>query len=151
VAPEVKYLIDSEEFKSIVGSDISKITNEWFRNTTSTPIPNEPGYKVVNTTPDQILILQEHYKGFFKTALEMTIFIDEIHQYIPDSEYRNKLSESSTVKLKVNQLDLDGNLVKIWDSISLAQKTLQIRHISEVCRGVNNHKTSGGYKWEYHN
>jgi len=66
-------------------------------------------------------------------------------------EYRNKLSESSTVKLKVNQLDLDGNLVKIWDSISLAQKTLQIRHISEVCRGVNNHKTSGGYKWEYHN
>lgn len=66
-------------------------------------------------------------------------------------EYRNKLSESSTVKLKVNQLDLNGNLIKIWDSISLAQKTLQIRHISEVCRGVNNNKTSGGYRWEYHN
>jgi group I intron endonuclease len=66
-------------------------------------------------------------------------------------EYRNKLSESSTVKLKVNQLDLNGNLIKIWDSISLAQKTLQIRHISEVCRGVNNYKTSGGYRWEYHN
>ena len=66
-------------------------------------------------------------------------------------EYRNKLSESSTVKLKVNQLDLNGNLIKIWDSISLAQKTLQIRHISEVCRGDNNNKTSGGYRWEYHN
>ncbi len=60
--------------------------------------------------------------------------------------YRTKLSESSTVKKKVKQIDLNGNLIKIWDSISLAEKTLQIRHISEVCRGVNNCKTSGGYK-----
>jgi group I intron endonuclease len=66
-------------------------------------------------------------------------------------EYRKKLSESSTVKRKVKQLDLDGNLIKIWDSISLAQKTLQIGHISEVCKGINSHKSSGGYKWEYLN
>jgi group I intron endonuclease len=66
-------------------------------------------------------------------------------------EFRKKLSESSTVKLKVRQLDLHGNLIKVWDSISLAQKTLQIRHISEVCRSVNYHKTSGGYRWEYNN
>lgn len=65
-------------------------------------------------------------------------------------EYKNKLSESSTVKQKVKQLDLNGNLIKVWDSISLAQKTLQIRHISEVCRDKGPYKTSGGYKWEYH-
>lgn len=64
-------------------------------------------------------------------------------------EYRDKLSNSSTVKRKVKQIDLDGNLIKIWDSISLAERTLQIRHISEVCRNVLYHKTTGGFKWEY--
>ena len=64
-------------------------------------------------------------------------------------ELKKKLSDSSTSKKKVKQIDLNGNIIKIWDSISLAQKTLQIRHISEVCRNKNNHKTSGGYKWEY--
>jgi group I intron endonuclease len=64
-------------------------------------------------------------------------------------EHRDKLSNSSTVKKKVRQIDLEGNLVKIWNSISLAQKTLQIRHISEVCRNVRYNKTSGGFKWEY--
>jgi group I intron endonuclease len=64
-------------------------------------------------------------------------------------EHRDKLSNSSTVKKKVKQIDLDGNLVKIWDSISLAERTLQIRHISEVCRNVLYHKTTGGFKWEY--
>ena len=64
-------------------------------------------------------------------------------------EYRDKLSNSSTVKKKVKQIDLDGNLIKIWDSVSLAQRSLQIRHISEVCRNVIYHKTTGGFKWEY--
>jgi group I intron endonuclease len=64
-------------------------------------------------------------------------------------EHKEKLSKSSTVKRKVNQLSLDVVLIKTWDSITEAQKTLQIRHISEVCRNVKNQKTSGGYKWEY--
>lgn len=64
-------------------------------------------------------------------------------------EHRDKLSNSSTVKKKVKQIDLNGNLIKIWDSISLAERTLQIRHISEVCRNVGYHKTTGGFKWEY--
>jgi group I intron endonuclease len=66
-----------------------------------------------------------------------------------DDERRKKLSESSTSKRKVKQIDLNGNLIKIWDSISMAEKTLQIRHISEVCRNVKNQKTAGGFKWEY--
>jgi group I intron endonuclease len=66
-----------------------------------------------------------------------------------DIERRRKLSEASTCKRKVKQMDLNGDVIKIWDSISEAQKTLQIRHISEVCRNVKNQKTAGGYKWEY--
>jgi len=64
-------------------------------------------------------------------------------------EHREKLSNASTVKRKVRQIDLDGNLIKVWDSISFAEKTLQIRHISEVCRTNYHHKTTGGFKWEY--
>jgi group I intron endonuclease len=66
-----------------------------------------------------------------------------------DDNLKKKLSDASTTKKKVKQLDLNGNLIKIWDSINLAQNTLQIRHISEVCRKVKNHKTSGGFIWEY--
>lgn len=66
-----------------------------------------------------------------------------------DEERCKKLSEASTSKKMVKQMDLQGNTIKIWDSISMAQKTLQIRHISEVCRNLKYHKTSGGYKWEY--
>jgi len=66
-----------------------------------------------------------------------------------DDELKKKLSDSSTCKKKVKQMDLDGNLIKVWDSISQAQKTLQIGHISEVCRNNKTYKTSGGYKWEY--
>jgi group I intron endonuclease len=66
-----------------------------------------------------------------------------------DEKRCKKLSEASTSKKKVKQIDLNGNLIKIWNSISEAQKTLQIRHISEVCRNVRNQKTAGGFKWEY--
>ena len=66
-----------------------------------------------------------------------------------DEEYRKKLSNASTTKRKVKQLNDDGEIIKIWDSISAAQKALQIRHISEVCNNKSSHKTSGGYRWEY--
>jgi len=64
-------------------------------------------------------------------------------------EFRKKLSNSSTVKRKVKQISLNGDTIKIWDSINEAQNTLQIRHISEVCRNKSNHKTTGGFKWGY--
>jgi hypothetical protein len=65
-----------------------------------------------------------------------------------NDEYKKNYQKPQQLK-KVKQMDLNGNLIKIWDLIANAQKTLQIRHISEVCRNVNNNKTSSGYKWEY--
>lgn len=52
---------------------------------------------------------------------------------------------------KVNQLSLDGTLIKEWKSISEASKTLKILDsgICEVCKGKN--KTYKGFKWEYRN
>jgi group I intron endonuclease len=64
-------------------------------------------------------------------------------------EFKKKLSDSSTVKRKVKQINLDGEVIKIWDSIKDAQKYLQIKHISEVCKKKKHYKTAGGYVWEY--
>ena len=41
--------------------------------------------------------------------------------------------------------------VKEWDSVTLVQKTLKLRHISECCRCEKSYKTVGGFKWVYKN
>jgi hypothetical protein len=51
---------------------------------------------------------------------------------------------------KIVQKTLDGNVVRIWDSIKLASDTLKIAVccISECCSGKQ--KTSGGWCWMYY-
>ena len=49
---------------------------------------------------------------------------------------------------KVNQYDLEGNLLKTWDSIKEAQEEYKINHISQCCRGKR-YKTVRGYIWKY--
>lgn len=50
---------------------------------------------------------------------------------------------------KVIQKNLDGSVVKVWNSLKEASETLHIHYqsISSVCRGKR--KTSAGFKWEY--
>jgi group I intron endonuclease len=54
-------------------------------------------------------------------------------------------------RIPVNQLDLDGRLVKQWDSIKSASLKLGIGSgdICGVCKGKG--KTARGFKWEYAN
>lgn len=51
---------------------------------------------------------------------------------------------------KVKQLDLDGNLIKIWDCMSDAASKLGIKNqsIYNCCKGYS--KKSGGYIWKYY-
>lgn len=49
---------------------------------------------------------------------------------------------------KVGQYDLNNNLIKIWNSISEAQKELKIAHISDCCN--KKRKKAGGYIWKHH-
>lgn len=53
-------------------------------------------------------------------------------------------------KIPIKQLDLDGNLIKIWNGLSDI-KTLNYSAslVSQVCRG--NYKSAYGFKWEYLN
>jgi group I intron endonuclease len=59
---------------------------------------------------------------------------------IHTEEYKNK------IRIKINQLDLDNNIVKRWNSISDAIKEYPYAKISECIN--KKRKTSYGYKWE---
>lgn len=63
---------------------------------------------------------------------------------------RNSLRTTSYVG-QVKQMDLDGNVVKIWESANKAAKELGINNTNlyRHLRGAN--KTCGGYRWEYVN
>ena len=58
-------------------------------------------------------------------------------------EHKKKLRK------EVLQLDLDGNVIKLWDAVSFAGNELKIDYtsISKCCNGKA--KTTGGYKWKW--
>jgi hypothetical protein len=53
--------------------------------------------------------------------------------------------------MKVYQIDLDGNIIKMWDFAGEAELMLKIPKgkISAVCLGQR--KITGGFKWKYKN
>lgn len=64
-------------------------------------------------------------------------------------EAKRKMSDNSTSKRQVVQTTLDGEFIKIWNSITEVTKTLGIdgSSISKVCRGKSSY--AKGYKWYY--
>lgn len=52
---------------------------------------------------------------------------------------------------KVKQMDLDGNVVAVWDKIKDASEKTGTNAgcICSCCRG--NQKTANGFRWEYDN
>lgn len=63
--------------------------------------------------------------------------------------FNNNLIHSKTTK--VNQYDRYGKLIKQWNSIDEACKTLNLNHsnICTTCKGNTNRKLVGGYLWKY--
>jgi hypothetical protein len=69
-------------------------------------------------------------------------------------ETKEKLSiikngKSSTNKVKVYQLDLNDNVLKLWDSITDAANYLNITPSMICCVCNGRCKTTSGYKWIY--
>jgi hypothetical protein len=61
-----------------------------------------------------------------------------------------KYGAANPISKKVCKLSLDGNLIKVYDSITEAVKDNKLTHnasISNCCRGIK--ITSGGFKWCY--
>ena len=66
--------------------------------------------------------------------------------------YKNGLHKTNyihgnTPSRPVNQYDLNGNFIKKWESVSEAQKALNISHISECCRDIR--KKTHNFIWRY--
>jgi len=85
---------------------------------------------------------------------------ETIAKRVNNTDYKNrktnyKLFQQKRVKLKqipVNQYDVDGNLIKTWESAKIAAHELKVNHqlIGMCCRNEKYHKTAYGFIWEYH-
>ena len=66
-----------------------------------------------------------------------------------DKMSNSKLGLVSKKRLKVYQLDLEDNIIKLWNFAGDAECELNIKTgaISAVCK--NRRKTAGGFKWVY--
>lgn len=68
-------------------------------------------------------------------------------------ETRKKISETLLKRggKKIAQLDKDGNIIKIFNSIDAASREIGIGHtgIGYVANGTFNRKTAGGFKWKF--
>lgn len=61
------------------------------------------------------------------------------------------LSNKDYIKKAVLQYNLEHNFIKKWESISEAEKKLNIRHIGSVCNNDKYRHSAGGYLWEFVN
>lgn len=96
--------------------------------------------KYLNVTPSYIGTICKGLKG---KKNKYDIF------YTNDRNYDNAKSEyklsNNPSKIKIKQLDLEGNLIKIWNGISEAGYSAS--SIIQVCKGKR--KSAYGFKWEY--
>ncbi len=72
--------------------------------------------------------------------------LSEIHKGNKNSMYGIK-GKDNKKSVKIIQKDLEGKLIKIWDSVTLAQNTLNINNISMCLK--KKRKKAGGFLWEY--
>ena len=72
-------------------------------------------------------------------------------EWVTQQENCNAHTKSISHERKVIQKDLEGNIIRTYNSVTLAGQSVGLtRHaINKVCFGKN--KTAGGYKWEYEN
>lgn len=85
-----------------------------------------------------------------KASSELRNKLSESHKGIKHSETWIRNSAMGKWK-KVVQIDADGQIVKVWDSIKDATETIRVPKgkISSVCHHYPGRKTCGGYRWEF--
>ena len=57
------------------------------------------------------------------------------------------MSKNNWKRKKIEQYDLKGNLIKIWDCIADAKKSILKGDINNCLSGKQ--KTAGGFIWKY--
>lgn len=63
------------------------------------------------------------------------------------NEVMKKYKPYSVQNKRIVQMDMDGNYIKEWESIKLAEKSLGVHSITGVLHGKR--VSAGGYKWKF--
>lgn len=85
---------------------------------------------------EDLNIKEKYYINYYKTT---------------DPEYGYNIIQGGNSEKQVIQLDLNNNIIAVYNSISDAHRTTNIHlgHISECCNGFRN--TVSGFKWKFKN
>jgi|688.fasta_scaffold802758_1 group I intron endonuclease len=115
-------------------------------------------------TPEQLKLMSEKMKGSNNTSYGKKFTIEEkqkrLDRYIQNPEIKDKISNSlkdyhknknvinNINSKRVEQYDLNGNLINMFNSISEASRQINISHsvISRACNKEN--YTAGSFKWK---
>lgn len=89
--------------------------------------------------------MSESHKGIIKDDVWRQNLSESLSGKPKSEEHIAKLRDCH--KIPVVQMDLDGNVIREWDSQLDAKKELGITHITDVCKGRS--KTAGGFRWKY--
>ena len=130
----------------------NKDTNKTFtihRLVAETFIPNPNNYPCVNHKDENKQnnnvgnLEWVTYKG--NNDYSKLLHPERYRQKIENEKYKRRLNN------KVNQFDLKGNLIRVWDNSRtiFVETGMSDWSISECCRG--NRKTAYGYIWQYAN
>lgn len=102
-------------------------------------------------------MLKEENGNFSKIASYYNVSDNAVRKWcryyeLPDksSLYKKpKKEKQQKIEKPIKQLDLNGNLIKVYSSINQAYVETKIEHISQCAHGLR--KTARGYIWEFKN
>ena len=96
--------------------------------------------------------ISEEQKRKISETLKGNVISESTRRKLSDSMRGKYLGANSSCAKKIVQYDMQGNLIKIWDSISDAARELDVNvaNLSKCCnKAVDVYKTIGGYIWRF--
>lgn len=96
--------------------------------------------------------LPEETRKKISETLKGNVISESTRRKLSDSMKGKYLGANSSCAKKIVQYDMQGNLIKIWDSISDAARALKLNpaNIAKCCSNIDGYwKTAGGYIWRF--
>lgn len=113
---------------------------------------NKPIYNHIKPVTESYC--NNHYTNLEpSTYSENVKYAYELGRKPKKNQYKGVIGARNPFSKKVNQYDLNGNLIKEWDCIMDIERKLGYNHstISAACGNKNRLKTYKGFIWKYNN